>query len=178
MTSVQLNPAGWSPGAQWLIGIIGVVLMSAGTIAGGGFIQAYNFGVEREHQRGEFVTIHSDIATAGVAITKLVTSQEKLQTALSQEHEDASKAASAAATTAAAAATAAATNASDLAQGRLVNLPRIDRLEQALPPIQSKLSAIEQHLSDIESITKSHDEDIRATRNAVAPKADYSGRGH
>jgi hypothetical protein len=110
------------------------------------------------------------------AVSGLGDDQKNLKTGLAQEHNDAAKAASDAAEAARVAAQAAASTAHDLEEGRKINLPRIDRLEQVIPPIQNDLAGIKQHLQDIQElgqknldVSNSHTGPLTAVSKALAP---------
>jgi hypothetical protein len=93
------------------------------------------------------------IKGAEKAISGLGDDQKSLKAGLVQEHADAA--------TAAGAAMSAAKNAAD-----------------AIPPLRMDIEVIKTKVEDIQQITKSHDEDIKVTRNAVAPKSPMLLDGH
>lgn len=136
------------------------------TVGGTAIVQAYNFGVEREHQRNEFVTLKNQIGDVKATVVKVATDEEKLKESLVTAHSDATEAARTAAAVA-----------KDLADGRARTLPRIDALEASQRLTDVAVGIFTTKLDDIKSlasanleVSKSHSEAINATRNVVAPK--------
>lgn len=167
------EPSSWSSWTKMALGVIGSVIMVGASIVGTGMVSAYNFGVEREHQRNEFAAVHSDISETKKTVADVGLKQEKLSESLRQEHEDATKAAASAVLAASAAANAAASTAKDLEVGRATNLPRITALEKTVnEEIRPGQARIEQKVDDIGGkvdgilrVTQGHDAILRDTNN-------------
>lgn len=143
------DPSKWSDGWRWIIsGIVVAVLAVIGSAASTGLM----IGSYRE----QFTELSGKM-------TQVITEQQLARDGLAKAHEDAKDAADAAKRVAA-----------DLALGRGQNLPRIDRLEDAVGRIIPDLAQIKQLTADIKDTTGRHDEDIKAIRDAVAPRSSHS----
>lgn len=159
-----LDPNQWGAGWRW---VIGALLSGMIAIAGTAIMQAYNFGVEREHQRSEFTAIHSDIKDVRSVVELIKTEQERQKDVITSQ-----------AATIASAANATAAVAHNLATDEAQHVPRIDRLETAINNLTPDVAAIKQAVNDIRETTKGHDDDLRAIRAVVSPKEIPYNRGH
>jgi chromosome segregation ATPase len=184
MTISQVaDPKNWSEQWRWIVGglcAIALTIFGGGQMVGTITSKIETLGVtmtevktkvdtavaNQATQRDLTTSIQSNIKILNDSVTDIRTEQKDVKDALGKDHDRTSEAIELVKKQGDAAASA-----------RLVYPPRIDALEKeqaalttGLAVIGAKLDGIDARTTRIENITTSHDADIKATRNAVAPK--------
>lgn len=187
MTLAQVaTPWNWGDGWKWFAGIIvgGIcAIFVAGQVYGGIVTRLDNVVnntakietkvelavANQTLQHDLIVGVQGNIKSLENGVVGISAEQGRVKEALVKTRIDTDKLA----------ATAAEQYAESL-ERRAVNLPRIDKLEAsqrltdtAIAILTTKLEDIKGLAADTKTIVQSHDKDIRATRNAVAPAAPH-----
>lgn len=183
MTFAQAaSPLNWNDHVKWLVGaFVGIIaaIWAGGTVYGGIVARLDNVvnntakieakvetAVSNQNLQHDLILgVQSKITTLETGVRDIGDKQNQVKIDLAKAQADTAEMV-----------TNAATQARESAERRAINIPRIDALEassrltdKALAILSTKLEDIKGTGEDIKTIVKSHDKDIKATRNAVAP---------